>query len=402
MPNLYLKGKTSATLLTKNHMLPIMFRTSAVVAFCCVLFSCAPTRNTSRPSTEIRSLKFINAYEIPFDFKYENTQTGGLSGIDYDQTTNVYYLISDDRSERSPARFYTANIFLTTKGIDSLVFTGMKYLLQPDGTVFPGVLHNRFKTPDPESIRYNPITGQLIWSSEGERTLKKNDTVLINPAIMIMDKNGSYIDSFELPPNLRMQAVEKGPRKNGTIEGLSFADNFKSVFISMEEPLYEDGPRAGLTDNNAFIRIIKFNIGSRKSNVQYAYKLEPVAHAAIPANEFKINGVPEILDLGNDKLLVMERSFSTGIPASTIKLFIADLKGATNISNLSLKENTTFSPAKKTLLLNMDELKIYIDNIEGVCFGPRLLNGNRTLIFAADNNFNEKEKAQVLLFEVIE
>jgi hypothetical protein len=48
----------------------------------------------------------------------------------------------------------------------------------------------------------------------------------------------------------------------------------------------------------------------------------------------------------------------------------------------------------------MDDLGIYIDNIEGVTFGPRLPNGKRSLIFIADNNFNPLEQAQVLLFEV--
>ena len=50
----------------------------------------------------------------------------------------------------------------------------------------------------------------------------------------------------------------------------------------------------------------------------------------------------------------------------------------------------------------MDDLDIYRDNIEGVTFGPLLPNGNKTLIFVADNNFNKAEKAQLLLFEVVE
>ena len=138
-----------------------------------------------------------------------------------------------------------------------------------------------------------------------------------------------------------------------------------------------------------------------KSIAQYAYKLDPVAFAAVPENEFKINGVPDILSIGNNKLLVIERSFSTGRIPCTIKLFIADLGKADDVTNITLKDNKTFTPAKKTLLLNMDELGIYTDNIEGVTFGPPLPNGHRTLLFIADNNFSEQEKAQVLLFEIL-
>ena len=61
-----------------------------------------------------------------------------------------------------------------------------------------------------------------------------------------------------------------------------------------------------------------------------------------------------------------------------------------------------FAPATKKLLLNMDNLGIYIDNIEGVTFGPTLPNGHKTLLFIADNNFTQIEKTQLLLFEVIE
>jgi hypothetical protein len=48
----------------------------------------------------------------------------------------------------------------------------------------------------------------------------------------------------------------------------------------------------------------------------------------------------------------------------------------------------------------MDDLGIYIDNIEGVTFGPTLANGKKSLIFIADNNFNPLEQTQFLLFEI--
>ncbi|HAO46958.1 MAG TPA: hypothetical protein DCQ97_08535, partial [Chitinophagaceae bacterium] len=135
---------------------------------------------------------------------------------------------------------------------------------------------------------------------------------------------------------------------------------------------------------------------------QYAYKLSPVAYPPDQPTAFKINGVPDILDIGNNKLLVIERSFSTGRLACTIKLFVADLEGATDISNTVLKNKTDFVPVSRKLLLNMDDLGMYTDNIEGVTFGPVLPNGHKTLLFIADNNFNPVEKAQLLLFEVLE
>ncbi len=378
------------------------FRKILFLAAWLLLYSCTTTKKAIQSNVGITSLKYLDSYEIPFNFKYKNTTVGGLSGIDYNAKNDQYYLISDDRSDKNPARFYTAKIFFSLKGIDSLAFTNVENMLQPDEKVYPNSLQDRFKTPDPEAIRYNASKDYLVWSSEGERIVKTNDTVLTNPSVIMIGTDGKYLDSFALPVIMRMNATEKGPRRNGVFEGMSFADNYKTLYVNVEEPLYDDGPRAEVIENDAFIRIIKFDVKDKKSTAQYAYKLAPVAFAAKPENEFKINGVPDILSLANNKLLVIERSFSTGRLACTIRVFTADLNAATDISDITLKNNHSFMPAKKSLLLNMDDLGIYIDNIEGVTFGPLLPNGNKSLLFIADNNFTVLEKAQVLLFEVIE
>jgi len=378
------------------------FRLLLFLASAFLLNSCTSSKKIMQNTAEISNIKLLSTYEIPFNLQFKNTTVGGLSGIDYDAKNNVYYFICDDRSEKNAARFYTARIFLSEKQIDSLVFTGVHYLLQSNGNTYPNNKQNKFLVPDPEAMRFNAKTKELVWSSEGERIVKPTDTILINPAIIMMKPNGSYIDSFKLPENMHMQAIEKGPRRNSVFEGLAFADNYKTLYVSVEEPIYEDGPQAEIKENNAYIRINKFKTASKKTVAQFAYKLDPVAYAANPENSFKINGVSDIMSLGKNKLLVIERSYSTGRLPCTIKLFIADLNKASDISNLSLKENKNFIPAKKTLLLNMDSLGIYTDNIEGVTFGPVLPNGKKTLLCIADNNFNPVEKAQVLLFEITE
>lgn len=389
-----------ATLHLKQGMYKYSYYLLFITASAFLLGSCSISKNATQSTGEINRIKFLSAYTIPYNLQYKNTTIGGLSGIDYDAENNLYYFICDDRSDKDPARYYTARIFLGEDRIDSLVFTGMQNMLQRNGETYPNSKQNKLLVPDPEAMRYNSKTRELVWSSEGERIVKKGDTVLIDPAILVIQPVGMYVDSFILPANMHMNAVEKGPRRNGVFEGLAFADNFKTLYVSVEEPLYEDGPRADVTDNNAFIRINKFNTSTKKAVAQYAYKLDPVAYEAKPENEFKINGVSDIMSIGNNKLMIIERSYSTGRLPCTIKLFIADLNGATDVKNLCLKEKKDFMPAKKTLLLNMDSLGIYTDNIEGVTFGPVLPNGHKTLLFIADNNFNPLEKAQVLLFEI--
>jgi len=372
--------------------------------FCLSLASCDPSKKailTPKPDA-IASLHFLGEQSIPYNLLYNNTTVGGLSGIDYDSAHGTYYLISDDRSALNPARFYTARISFTQNGIDSFYFTDVHNLLQPNGNVYPNNKQDPYHTPDPEAIRYNAVSKQLVWSSEGERIVRDKDTVLENPSVIMIAADGKYIDSFRLPPNLVMQSIEKGPRQNSVLEGLTFTDNYSTLFVSVEEPLYEDGPRADVVDNNAYIRILKFDVATKTNTAQYAYKLDPVAYPANPSTGFKINGIPDIISIGNNKLLVIERSFSTGRLPCTIKVFIADLNAVTDVTNIPLMNSTQFVPVSKKLLLNMDNLGIYIDNIEGVTFGPTLPNGHKTLLFIADNNFVQIEKTQLLLFEVIE
>ncbi|MBX2935290.1 MAG: esterase-like activity of phytase family protein [Ferruginibacter sp.] len=373
-----------------------------IIASSVLLLSCSTSKKALQSAVTISSIKFLNAYEIPYNLQYKNTTVGGLSGIDYDAGENVYYFICDDRSDIDAARFYTARIVLNDYKIDSLVFTGVHNLLQSNGQAYPNKKQNKLQVTDPEAMRYNPKTKTLVWSSEGERIVMPGDTVLINPSVTNMETNGKFIDSFLLPANMHMQAAEKGPRRNGVFEGLAYAENYKTLYVSVEEPLYEDGPRAAVVDNNAFIRINKFNTATKKAVAQYAYKLDPVAYEAKPSNAFKVNGISDIMSLGNNNLLVIERSYSTGRLPCTIKVFIANLNAATDVTGITLTNNKNFIPAKKTLLLNMDSLDIYTDNIEGVTFGPVLHNGNKSLLFIADNNFNPLEKTQLLLFEIIE
>ncbi len=371
-----------------------------IIFICLLLFaSCTSSKQLITPSAD-STLKFLGEYDVPNGQQFKGTTIGGLSGIDYDANSDIYYMISDDRSAINPARFYTAKIHLKENQIDSVEFINVTTLLQRDGKPFPNSTQDPLHTPDPEDIRYNPLKDELVWSSEGERKLT-ND-ILEDPSVIAVDRNGNYKDSLELPANMHMHTTEDGPRQNSVFEGLAFSADYKYLFVSVEEPIYEDGPRAGANDSAAWIRVIKFDAENRNQIAQYAYKIEPVAYPAVPPGSFKINGVSAILLAGENKLLVVERSFSTGRLACTIRVFLADMSEATDIANTnSLLLNPPAKPISKKLVLNMDDLGRYIDNIEGVTWGPALPNGHKSVLFIADNNFSPLEKTQLLLFEVI-
>lgn len=353
-----------------------------------ILFTCLVFTAYGQSEVQVSGLRFINEFRIEDNQPFNGTLIGGLSGIDYDPDLNIYYLLSDHETPR----YYTASILISRTGIDSVRFL-QSYSI-------PWSNERTTAEPDPEAIRLDRRTGQLVWTNEGEKISSKN--IFLAPSINVIDTDGRAYERFSAPENLIMNPSEYGPRRNGTLEGLTFSDDFKTIYTSLEEPLYQDGPRASLSGSNSWVRFYQYNALTGENTAQYAYSLEPVAHEPTPDNAFKMNGISEILSLGGKKMLVIERSYSTGHPGCTIRLFIADFSSAIDVKAItSLKESPPVAPGVKKLVLNMESLGIYIDNIEGVTFGPDLPNGHKSLIFISDNNFNKTQKTQFLLFEVI-
>ena len=113
-----------------------------------------------------------------------------------------------------------------------------------------------------------------------------------------------------------------------------------------------------------------------------------------------------MLDIGHGQHLAVERSFVTGLvtPFSTtgnsIQIYLIDTAGATDVSGFASLAGQSYTPVTKTLLFDLDSLKIPLDNIEGITFGPTLENGRRSLILVSDNNFSPTQFTQFLAFEV--
>jgi hypothetical protein len=344
-------------------------------------------------------LRYINTIEIPFNQEFKNTVIGGLSSIDYDTKNDLYYFISDDRSVYNDARFYTAKIYLTADTLNKIAFQNVVSLKNASGKKYSNWEKYPDSSIDPEEMRYNPKTKNVVWSSEGARVINKDFSVLQNPSLQTATVNGDYTNAYELPSNLNMQRAEKGPRSNGVLEGVTFNTDYSVLYTTIEEPLYEDDTQA-TTSKSGLIRIFKFDTKSRKNTAQYAYVLDPIAHEPSPKTGFAVNGISSILFYDNNHLLVVERSYSVGKQACTIKVYLCDLSKATDVKEIPSLQNPGLQLASKKLILNMDDLGIFTDNIEGITFGPKLANGKPTLLFVSDNNFSDKQKTQILLFEV--
>lgn len=360
--------------------------------------SCSSLRNT--PAARQSAIRFLDEYVIPNKTTFQGTKVGGLSGIDYDQQQGVYYVISDDRSNINPARFYTFSFDVTKRKITNFKILAVDSLRMKNGDLYPNAGIKAMNVPDPESIRYNPHEQSFVWSSEGERIIDPaGNSILYNPSVTIADKSGKEIETLPVPKQFIMSEKEAGPRRNGVFEGLSFADNFKTLFVSTEEPLYNDGPRA-TPANGGWCRIVQYDFVNKKPVAQYAYPLDAVVKKPIPRSAFAVNGISEILAIGSNKLIVMERSFSMGHLNNSIRLYLADVGRAQNIMDTDALTAPVKNAVKKELLMNLKSIGKRIDNIEGITFGPLLSNGHASLILVSDNNFLGLQKTQILLFEI--
>ena len=158
----------------------------------------------------------------------------------------------------------------------------------------------------------------------------------------------------------------------------------RHLFVGAENALYQDGPAATIA-NGSPARILRYILRTRRVDREWVYVTDPVAEPPVPATQFSVNGLVELLPLDDHHLIAMERSFSVGAPdtGNTIKLYAVTLGHHT---------------AQKTLLLDLDELGIPLDNVEGMTFGPQLRNGRRSVVLVSDNNFAPAQFTQFLLF----
>jgi len=113
-----------------------------------------------------------------------------------------------------------------------------------------------------------------------------------------------------------------------------------------------------------------------------------------------VNGLTELLALDQSgHFLSLERSL--GLKSFSARLFQIATGGATDISSIaSLKGDTSsLQPVFKQLVLNLSNLGITLENLEGMTFGPHLPDGSRSLLLVSDNNFKD-QPTQFLLFRL--
>ncbi len=367
-------------------------RLALVVGLC--LAGCAPAV-TAQPGTAQSMLGYLGQAQLAHGAEFAGTVIGGLSAISYDAGRDCYYVISDDRSEHGPARFYTVRLALSGNGIDGITVVAATPLDDAGGKPFPPSSAGGGPAPDPEGIAFDPARQRLYWSSEGERLPDgPAGPVLADPWIRIAGLDGGYLGQFGLPANLAMSAQRTGSRRNTALEGLTLAPAGRLLFAAMEGPGYDDGAPPG-RGHGALTRITAYDLDAGADSAgpvaQYAYPLEPAAGTA------ETNGLTDLLALSDTEFLVLERSF--GVPDSVVRVFRAEIAAATDVLAVRSLQDPGVTPVTKTLLADLSTVPGLspLDNIEGITLGPRLPDGRQSVLLISDDNFSPRQVTQFLL-----
>ena len=366
-----------------------------------------------------QTLSYLGQQIVPTSPVFRGLPVGGLSSIDYVQATGRYLAISDDRSDRGPARFYELALDLSkfrrsaTPGEAGVTWVNQTTILDLDGQPFGRNM------VDPESLRLDTRRNLIYWSNEGQRT----SGAMQNPTVRRMTLDGKPAGEFPVPsyynPSGSAAGIatgDMGVYNNLAFESIAITPDGKTLWTMTENGLAQDSlPTAVGRGSRA--RMLSFDLDTGKAGAEYVYEVGPVPFAPTRQGDFATNGVPDMLALSDHEFIVIERAFAVGAATpgiaaltkqptgNTIKLYIVDTRGATDVSGWASIKGRDVVPVKRTMLLDLSSIKnddgsvLALDNIEGISFGP-MFEGKRTLILVSDNNFNPAQFTQFIAFTI--
>lgn len=317
---------------------------------------------------------YLGEIVLPSGLMISGVEFGGISGLDYDAEAGVFYAISDDRSEKAPARLYRLKLAIEEDGVKGVDIISSHVLQEENGGPFAP------KTIDPEAIRFDASRQSVFWSSERDAAGK--------PTLYEAGPDGAFKRSFAIPEAyLPDTAGERGIRNNLAFEGLTLSVDGETVWVATENALVQDGPKATLEAGSPS-RILGFNVESGEPVAEYVYETGPIHRKSETEPYYNDNGLTEILEIEAGRFLAVERSFALGT-GNEINLYLVETAGASDILGAESIAERDVTPVRKARVLKIGEgdFGLDVDNIEAVSWGPDV-GGKRTLVMASDNNFN--------------
>lgn len=353
-----------------------------------VLSAACGSAPPARPPADPAVIELVGNSTIPTGTTFAGTEVGGLSGLAYDPGTGHFLAVSDDRSERAPARVYALALDLAHGRLagDGVRVVGVTTLRDAVGATFA-----------PRSVDFEGLArvgdGTLFISSEGDVGMGTP------PFVGRFSAEGAELGRLELGDVVLPRTGRPwGVRDNLAFEALTATPDGRYLFVATENALAQDGPEADLT-TGTLCRVLRFSLPAGSPAGQWVYPAAPVPTPPASPRGFRTNGLPDLLALDGGRFLALERASVDGNGYS-VRLYLTSLGDATDVSAvpaLAGRGVPVFRPMAKRLLLDLGTLGIRLQNLEGMALGPTLLDGRRALVIVADNNFGARGETTLVL-----
>jgi len=203
--------------------------------------------------------------------------------------------------------------------------------------------------------------------------------------------DGRMLGALPLPENLLTRRPNRG------LESLAIEPGGRSVWTANEEALANDGTPAAVGAGTV-VRLTRLPLPGAEQPVPFdhlrSHRERPaaavqVAYRVDPPHPFlrvfagqPLSGLAALVALGKGRLLVLERSGAPGLPPFASRIYIVDTADAVDVSAVERDLAARKEAVVGKRLLWSDSLGI---NLEGLCLGPLLADGNRSLVAIADN-----------------
>jgi hypothetical protein len=204
--------------------------------------------------------------------------------------------------------------------------------------------------------------------------------------------DGRMLGALPLPENLLTRRPNRG------LESLTIEPGGLSLWTANEEALANDGPPAAV-GGGTVVRLTRLSLAGAQqprpfdrlrarreepaaATFQAAYRVDP-PHAFLRVFAGQpLSGLAALAALGNGRLLTLERSGAPGLPPFASRIYLVDTAAAVDVSAVERDLAARKEAVVEKRLLWSDSLGI---NLEGLCLGPVLADGNRSLVSIADN-----------------
>ena len=338
-------------------------------------------------------------------------RVGMFSGLFYDPLRGEWWGVSD-RGPGGGTLPYETRVQRFTLDVDRATGRISNFQIQAtvkftsQGTALNGLAPNPKNTLgrsfDPEGIVINPLNGNILVSDE------------YGPSVVEFNRSGVEVRRFTPPANvIPRNGISNAPNfaddvgntagrvTNRGFEGLAISPDGRYAYATLQSAMSDEGGSSG-----QYTRIVKFDMTTGQAVAQYAYRFETTGQG---------RGVSELVALGNDRFLILERNNrGVGIGATLANadksVFQIDLAGATDISSISIAGGAlpagVVPVAKSAQLIDLDANTLAAlgmkspEKWEGLAIGPRLDNGRYLVLAGSDNDYSVTQNGAGTQFDV--